>query len=147
MLEIDRWQAHQTIQRLTWLSDESDGTEVRELNVRRLLSLAGVVGHEHILFACSIGQNIMLCTLDGVCQSEEFCIAVEAANAHDFTNEMPDWYGTVVVERWTQLDGLQQQTLIARELIRQQKALPIAEATPVLDVENESLVHAVLDSV
>ena len=72
---------------------------------------------------------------------------MEAANAHDFTNEMPDWYGTVVVERWTQLDGLQQQTLIARELIRQQKALPIAEATPVLDVENESLVHAVLDSV
>ena len=65
-----------------------DGRDIRELNVRWLRGLIGVVSQEPVLFATTITENIRY-GHEGVTK-QDIEQAAKNANAHDFIMSLPD---------------------------------------------------------
>jgi ATP-binding cassette, subfamily B, bacterial MsbA len=121
-----------------------DGVDIRELEIRGLRSLMGIVTQETILFHDTVRANIAY-GLGEVAQAalEE---AARAAHAHDFVMRLPEGYDTVLGERGTRLSGGQRQRIaIARALLRDAPILILDEATSALDTESETLVQEAID--
>jgi ATP-binding cassette, subfamily B, bacterial MsbA len=121
-----------------------DGTDLRELKLRDLRSLMGIVTQETILFHDTVAANIAY-GRDGA-DTAEIEAAARAAHAHDFIREMPAGYDTVIGERGIRLSGGQRQRLaIARALFRNPPILILDEATSALDTESERLVQTAIE--
>ncbi|MGJ3238232.1 MAG: ABC transporter ATP-binding protein [Anaerolineae bacterium] len=120
-----------------------DGVDVREVTQASLRRQIGIVPQETLLFGGSIRENILYGRLDAT--TEEVIAAAQAANAHEFINEMPDGYDTIVGERGTKLSGGQRQRVaIARAILKDPRILLLDEATSSLDNESEYLVQEAL---
>ncbi|XP_030055624.1 ATP-dependent translocase ABCB1 isoform X2 [Microcaecilia unicolor] len=121
-----------------------DGQDIRNLNIRYLREIIGVVSQEPVLFDTTIAENIRYGREDVT--MEEIESASKEANAYNFIMELPNRFDTLVGERGTQLSGGQKQRIaIARALVRNPKILLLDEATSALDTESESIVQAALD--
>ncbi|KAM3929583.1 ATP-dependent translocase ABCB1 [Leptodactylus fuscus] len=121
-----------------------DGQDIRNLNIRYLREMIGVVSQEPILFDTTIAENIRYGREDVT--MEEVIQATKEANAYNFIMKLPDKFDTLVGERGTQLSGGQKQRIaIARALVRNPKILLLDEATSALDTESEAVVQAALD--
>ena len=121
-----------------------DGLDIKDLNVRWLRDQIGVVGQEPVLFGTTIGQNIRYGYTDAT--NEDVVKAAKLANAHDFIDQLPLKYDTMVGERGAQLSGGQKQRIaIARALIGNPKILLLDEATSALDTQSEAVVQQALD--
>ena len=118
--------------------------EIKELNVRWLRDQIGVVGQEPVLFATSVGENIGHGLKNAT--HENIIRAAKLANAHDFIDQLPQKYDTMIGERGAQLSGGQKQRIaIARALIRDPKILLLDEATSALDTQSEAAVQQALE--
>lgn len=121
-----------------------DDVDIRDVTVRSLRSLLGIVSQETVLFHDTIRANIAYARPEATDREVE--AAARAANAHEFIAPLPEGYGTVVGERGTRLSGGQRQRLaIARALLRDAPILVLDEATSALDTESERLVQDALD--
>ncbi|XP_075067982.1 ATP-dependent translocase ABCB1 isoform X5 [Mixophyes fleayi] len=121
-----------------------DGQDIRNLNIRYLREIIGVVSQEPVLFDTTIAENIRY-GRENVTM-EEIQQATKEANAYNFIMKLPDKYDTLVGERGAQLSGGQKQRIaIARALVRNPKILLLDEATSALDSESEAVVQAALD--
>lgn len=121
-----------------------DGTDIREVTVRSLRDLLGIVSQETVLFHDTIQANIAYGRPGATHQEVEQ--AARAANAHEFIAVLPDGYDTVVGERGTRLSGGQRQRIaIARALLRDPPILVLDEATSALDTESERLVQGAIE--
>jgi len=121
-----------------------DDIDLREIDVKSLRRLMGIVTQETILFHDTVRNNIAY-GLQGIAE-EKLIQAAEAANAHRFIAELPQGYETVIGERGVKLSGGQRQRLaIARALLKNPPILILDEATSALDSESEMLVQQAVE--
>lgn len=121
-----------------------DGVDIRDVTIRSLRGMLGIVSQETILFHDTIRANIAY-GCENVSE-EELVTAARAANAHAFIERMPQAYDTLVGERGTALSGGQRQRIaIARALLRDAPILILDEATSALDTEAERLVQSAIE--
>uniref|UniRef100_A0A673FIL9 ATP-binding cassette sub-family B member 10, mitochondrial-like n=1 Tax=Sinocyclocheilus rhinocerous TaxID=307959 RepID=A0A673FIL9_9TELE len=77
-----------------------DGRDIRDLNPYWLRSHIGTVSQEPVLFSCSIAENIAYGAAEpSQVTIEDIYRAAQIANAHDFIQEFPKGYDTVVGEK------------------------------------------------
>jgi len=115
-----------------------DGIDIRELKLRDLRSLMGIVSQQSILFNATFRENIAFGVDDpDMAKVEE---AARIANAHDFILETELGYENSVGESGNKLSGGQRQRIsIARAIMANPPVLILDEATSALDTESERL--------
>jgi ATP-binding cassette subfamily B protein len=121
-----------------------DGQDVRGVTVPSLRRAMGYVSQETFLFYGTVRDNIAYGTPSA--SDEEIMAAAEAAEAHDFIQNLPDGYATMVGERGVKLSGGQRQRIaIARAILEDPDILVLDEATSDVDTETELLIQRSLD--
>ena len=123
-----------------------DGINVKDLTIKSLRSLIGIVSQESILFNTSVTENIAFG--DENPSIEKVVEAAKTANAYDFIMGLENGFDTVVGERGNKLSGGQKQRLsIARAVYLNPQILILDEATSALDTESEQLVQSALERI
>ncbi|MGH7180219.1 MAG: ABC transporter ATP-binding protein [Tepidisphaeraceae bacterium] len=120
-----------------------NGTDLRKIKLRSYRSLLAVVQQDTFLFDGSVRENIAYGLRDAT--DDEVVDAARRANAHQFIEQLPDRYDTVIGERGFKLSGGQRQRIsIARAVLADPQILILDEATSNLDTESEQLIQASL---
>jgi len=121
-----------------------DGRSIRELPKGALRSAVGMVTQESFLFNGTVRDNLRLGHPDA--NDAELWAALEAANARDFVERLPEQLDTVVGERGVKLSvGEKQRVSIARALLKDPPILILDEATASVDTQTERLIQGALD--
>ena len=121
-----------------------DGKPVREYELRTLREAIGVVTQESFLFNGSIRENLLMGKPDAT--GAELWRAVDAANARQFIERLPDELESVVGERGVKLSvGEKQRLSIARALLKDPPILILDEATASVDTATERLIQEALE--
>lgn len=122
-----------------------NGVELSEYDLGQLRLHMGMVSQDAFLFNAPIARNIAY-GQDEI-DMEAVKIAAKTAYAHEFIEQLPDGYETIVGERGTRLSGGQKQRItIARALVKNPPLLILDEATSALDTESERIVQKALDN-
>ena len=122
-----------------------DGVDVRKVTLRSLRGQIAMVTQENILFHDTVWNNI--CYGQPNVSRERVVQAAQAALAHDFIQELPQGYDTLIGERGTRLSGGQRQRIaIARAILKDSPILILDEATSELDSESELYVQKALSN-
>ena len=121
-----------------------DGQDIRDIKIKSLRDLLGIVGQEVILFNDSIKNNIQY-GLKNV-NRDQIAAAAKMANAIEFIEDMPLGFETVIGEKGVKLSGGQKQRIaIARAILKNPPILILDEATSSLDTESEQLVQQAIE--
>lgn len=131
-----------------------DDTDVRDYDLQALREEIAVVEQNPYLFSGTVAENIAYgdrtvladerSSEDGA--RERIIEAAAAAEAHEFIQDFPDGYDTLVGERGIKLSGGQRQRLaIARALLNDPSIIIFDEATSDVDTETEELIQESLD--
>lgn len=121
-----------------------DGKDVRDLQLKDLRQLMGIVSQEAILFNDTVFSNIAFGQQEA--DREKVIEAAKIANAHEFIAQLENGYDTYIGDRGSKLSGGQRQRLtIARAIFKNPPILILDEATSALDTESEKLVQEALD--
>ncbi len=122
-----------------------DGHDVRNVDLRSIPDVVGMVTQETYLFHTTIRENLLFAKPDAT--EEDLVAATKAANIYDRIIEMPEGFDTVVGERGYRLSGGEKQRLaIARIVLKNPPILILDEATSALDTVSERLVQDALNS-
>ncbi|MEP7014391.1 MAG: ABC transporter ATP-binding protein [Verrucomicrobiota bacterium] len=121
-----------------------DGKAIREYGLRALRESIGVVTQESFLFNGTIRENLLMGK--PAATDEELWRAVDAANARQFIERLPDGLQSVVGERGVKLSvGEKQRLSIARALLKDPPILVLDEATASVDTTTERLIQEALE--
>src|ERR1700682_2433285 len=121
-----------------------DGKPTREYGLRALREAIGVVTQESFLFNGSIRENLLMGKPDAT--DAELWRAVDAANAREFIERLPDQLESIVGERGVKLSvGEKQRLSIARALLKDPPILILDEATASVDTATERLIQEALE--
>jgi subfamily B ATP-binding cassette protein MsbA len=119
-----------------------DDISIKEISMRDVRALMGIVNQESILFNDTIYNNI---AFGRPFTQEEVVEAAKIANAHEFIVKTSDAYQTNIGDRGMKLSGGQKQRIcIARAVLANPPILLLDEATSALDTESEKLVQNAL---
>jgi ATP-binding cassette, subfamily B, bacterial MsbA len=121
-----------------------DDVDLKDVELKSLRELIGIVTQETILFNDSVRNNIAYGLDD--CPIERIIDAARAANAHNFIQEMPNGYASLIGERGVKISGGERQRLaLARAILKNPPILILDEATSALDTESEILVQEAIE--
>ncbi len=116
-----------------------DGQDVRECTQQSLHENIAVVPQDTVLFNESIYFNIQYAKPGA--SKEEIEQAAKLANIHDFIEQLPQQYETIVGERGLKLSGGEKQRVaIARAVLKNPRIIIFDEATSSLDSQSESMI-------
>ena len=120
-----------------------DGHDLREVTLASLRSQVGVVFEECFLFSDTVRANIAYGKPSATLAEIE--AAARSAEAHDFIEELPAGYDTVVGERGLSLSGGQRQRIaLARAILSDPRILILDDATSAVDARVEERIHSSL---
>lgn len=120
-----------------------DGHDVRDVTLDSLRLQMGVMLQDTFIFSGTIRENIRYGKLDAT--DEQIIAAAKAVHAHEFIEELPDGYDTVVQERGSTLSmGQRQLIAFARVLLADPCILILDEATSNIDTRTEEALQAAL---
>jgi subfamily B ATP-binding cassette protein MsbA len=121
-----------------------DGRELKTVTLESLRRQIGLVTQETFLFDDSVKNNIAYGRSD--VPFEAIVAAAKSAHAHEFIENLPEGYDTILGERGARLSvGQRQRVTIARALLKDPPILILDEATSALDSESEKLVQEALE--
>ncbi len=121
-----------------------DGIDIRTFTVESLREQIAIVTQQTILFNDTVRNNIAYGSFDR--SENEVIAAARAANAHEFIQNLPEGYDTIIGEQGVKLSGGERQRIaIARALLKDAPILILDEATSSLDSEAELEVQKALD--
>jgi ABC-type multidrug transport system fused ATPase/permease subunit len=121
-----------------------DDRSIRDYDLRTLREAIGVVTQESFLFNGSIRENLLMGKPTAT--DAELWGAVDAANARQFIERLPDGLESVVGERGVKLSvGEKQRLSIARALLKDPPILILDEATASVDTATERLIQEALE--
>jgi ATP-binding cassette subfamily B protein len=121
-----------------------DGYDVRTVDLVSLRQQIGIVLQTSLLFSTSVRENIAYGRPDA--SEEEIIAAAKAAQAHDFIQELPEGYSTIIGERGVTLSGGQRQRIaIARALLMNPRILILDDSTSSVDTQTEYEIQKALD--
>lgn len=122
-----------------------DGIDIKDIEMKSLRDLMGLVTQDSILFNDTIKANIALGKPDAT--DEEIIEALKIANAYEFVKDLPEGIHTNVGDSGNKLSGGQKQRLsIARAVLKNPPIMILDEATSALDTESERLVQVALEN-
>lgn len=120
-----------------------DGKNIKDLKIKDLRSLMGIVTQESILFNDTITANIAFG--EQLPDMDRVRAAAQVANAREFIEKLEDGFDTRIGDRGARLSGGQRQRIsIARAVYKNPPILILDEATSALDTESEKLVQDAL---
>ena len=123
-----------------------DGKNIKEVNLKSLRKLIGLVTQDSILFNDSIKNNLLIGKENAT--DQEIIQALKIANAWEFVKELPETIESNIGDSGNKLSGGQKQRLsIARAVLKNPPIMILDEATSALDSESENLVQIALDNV
>lgn len=122
------------------------GVDVRDVRVADLRRAVGLVFEDTFLFTDTVRANIGFARPDP--ELDEVVRAARLAGAHEFVEELPEGYETVLGERGLSLSGGQRQRLaIARAILADPGVLVLDDATSAIDATKEHEISAALSTV
>src|SRR3954454_7929850 len=117
-----------------------DGADVRDVTLTSLRRAIGVISQDPFLFSASVRENITF-GAPGLDEAEVERIA-RLAQAHEFVEQLPEGYDTIIGERGITLSGGQRQRLaIARALAVDPRILTLDDATASVDASTEARIR------
>src|SRR6266404_4763103 len=121
-----------------------DKKPIRDYGIRALRENIGLVTQESFLFNGSIRENLLMGKPSAT--DAELWRAVDAANAREFIERLPDQLESIVGERGVKLSvGEKQRLSIARALLKDPPILILDEATASVDTATERLIQEALE--
>ena len=123
-----------------------DDIDIQEYQLSPLRQQIGLVSQQVTLFNTTIADNIAYGVPDA--SREQVESAARAAYAHEFIEQLPKGYDTLVGDNGVMLSGGQRQRLaIARAIFKDAPVLILDEATSALDTESERYIQRALEVV
>ncbi len=130
------------IQTGTIYIDNQDIAKVTQDSLREQISM---IPQEPMLFHRTLMENIRYGKITAT--DAEVLEAAKLAHAHEFIEELPQKYESLVGERGIKLSGGQRQRIaIARAILKNSSILVLDEATSSLDSKTEKLIQKGLDN-
>lgn len=122
-----------------------DGINIKDLKLKSLRGLLGLVTQDSILFNDTIKNNILIGKENA--SNKDIIEALKIANAWEFVKDLPEGINTNVGDSGNKLSGGQKQRLsIARAVLKNPPIMILDEATSALDTESERLVQDALEN-
>lgn len=122
-----------------------DGNDISKYSLRSLRKQIGLVSQDTVLFHATIGENISYGRRRP--REEDVLAASKKAFVHEFVENLPDQYDTMVAERGSTLSGGQKQRItIARAILRDPEILIFDEATSQVDGDSERKIHQAMEN-
>ena len=116
------------------------GVDIRDIPLDALMDKVSFVFQDTFLFKQSILDNIRMGNPDAT--EEQVIAAAKAARCHDFIEQLPNGYQTVIGSTGVHLSGGERQRIaIARAIVKDAPIIVLDEATAFSDPENEYLIQ------
>jgi ATP-binding cassette subfamily B protein len=120
-----------------------DGVDIRDMTQQALRAMIGYVPQKAVLFSGSVAENIRYGKEDA--SDDEVRRVLEAAQAAEFINGMPQGLDSVITQGGSNLSGGQKQRLaIARALVRRPLLYVLDDCFSALDYKTDSRLRASL---
>ncbi len=122
-----------------------DGTDIRELRLKDVRGLFGLVLQDVFVFSGSLKENILLDRPEDAARLDE---VLRRSQLHDYIQRLPQGLETQVGERGQKLSaGERQLVAFARMLYGRPEVLLLDEATANIDSETESRIQHVIKDI